>query len=115
MSPLLTCLVEQRLGLFQVGRIEPLLEPAIDGCEECTGLVAPALIAPEASKACRGSQLPRRRTLRPGYVQRLSQALFGLSFMTVGAQSKQLPFEPVLLGHEPVLPGPLRPAQRLGH
>src|SRR5271165_38683 len=42
---------EQRLRLFQIGRIEALGEPAVDRCEEITGFGPPALLAPQPGEA----------------------------------------------------------------
>jgi hypothetical protein len=52
-------LIEQRLGLFQIERVEALGEPAIDRSEKIVGLVPLPLIAPQSSKARRRAQLPR--------------------------------------------------------
>jgi hypothetical protein len=43
-------LVEQRLGVLQVCRIEALVEPAVDRRQELVRLGAPALLGPEASE-----------------------------------------------------------------
>ena len=40
-------LFEQRLGLFQIERVEAFGEPAVDRSEKITGLIALALIAEE--------------------------------------------------------------------
>jgi hypothetical protein len=40
-------LIEQRLGLSKIERIEALSEPAIDRREKVAGLITLALIAPE--------------------------------------------------------------------
>jgi hypothetical protein len=42
-------LIEQRLRVLQDGRVEAFGEPAVDRREESTGVVALALVAPEAS------------------------------------------------------------------
>jgi hypothetical protein len=50
-------LVEQRLGLLQIQRIEPLREPAVDRSQQFASLLRLALVAPEACEACaRASQ-----------------------------------------------------------
>jgi hypothetical protein len=41
-------LIEQRLGLLQVKRVEAFGEPTIDRREKITGFAAPVLLAPEA-------------------------------------------------------------------
>jgi L-alanine-DL-glutamate epimerase-like enolase superfamily enzyme len=53
---LLTQLVEQRLRLSQVGRVEAFGKPAVDRCEEMAGLITPALIAPQPGEAARRAQ-----------------------------------------------------------
>jgi hypothetical protein len=40
-------LIEQRLRLFQVERIEPLGKPAVDRIEKLAGLIPLVLIAPQ--------------------------------------------------------------------
>jgi hypothetical protein len=41
-------LMEQRLSLLQIERIEALYEPALDRSEEIEGLIALAMISPES-------------------------------------------------------------------
>ena len=50
-------LVEQRLGVLQIERIEAFGEPAIDRSEQFTGFIPLALIAPEPRHAHRRAQL----------------------------------------------------------
>ena len=52
-------LIEQRLGLLQIERVEAFGEPIIDGGEKIAGLIPPALIAPEPRHARRRTQFPR--------------------------------------------------------
>ncbi len=40
-------LVQQRLRLFQIGSVEALGEPAVDGCQQIARLAPPALFAPQ--------------------------------------------------------------------
>jgi len=49
-------LVEQRLGIFQIARVEAFGEPAIDRSEKIAGLIPLALIAPEPRHARRRAQ-----------------------------------------------------------
>ena len=51
-------LIEQRLRLFQIERIEPFGEPAVDRSKKIAGLIPLTLIAPEPRHAHRGTQLP---------------------------------------------------------
>src|SRR5262245_46378417 len=68
-------LVEQRLCLFQIERIEAFSEPAVDWSQQFAGLLRLALIAPEARHADRGSQLPELGALSPGHGERVVEAL----------------------------------------
>jgi hypothetical protein len=47
--------VEQRLGVFQIGGVETLGEPAIDPRQEVAGFGAPALLAPQPGDAHGGA------------------------------------------------------------
>ena len=53
--PLLRQLLEHRLGLLQVQRIEAFGEPAIDRCKKIAGLLSLAPITPELRHARRGA------------------------------------------------------------
>jgi hypothetical protein len=44
-------LIEQRLRLLQIARVEPLGEPAVNRSEQFACLLQPALVAPEAGEA----------------------------------------------------------------
>ena len=63
-------LIEQRLGVLEVGGVEAFGEPAVDRREQVAGLGALALIAPQASEAGRGAQLQGFRLLAAGGVDR---------------------------------------------
>jgi hypothetical protein len=53
-------LIEQRLRLFQIERVEPFDEPAVDRSEKFAGLLPLALIAPQSLHAVSsGHELPR--------------------------------------------------------
>src|SRR6202040_432803 len=54
----LSQLIEQRLGLFEVGGIEAFGEPAEDWGEQGGRLLRPALLAAQAGEACRAAQFP---------------------------------------------------------
>jgi hypothetical protein len=60
-GPLLGCtsgeLVQQRLGLLHVGRVEALGEPAIDGHEHLVGFGSLAVLLPQPTQAHSGAQL----------------------------------------------------------
>ena len=51
-------LLQQRLGVLQVGRIKALGEPAVDRCQQLTGCGALALLLPQPAQAHGGSQPP---------------------------------------------------------
>ena len=65
-------LVEQRLCLFQIERIEAFGKPAVDGCDR----IPLALIAPEPRHAHRGAEFPGPCLLRP----RDSERAFAISY-----------------------------------
>jgi hypothetical protein len=50
-------LVEQRLGLFQIARVEAFSEPTVDRSEQMAGFIPLALIAPEPREAGGGAKL----------------------------------------------------------
>ena len=51
-------LVEQRLCVFEIGRVEAFGEPAIDRCQQVAGFALAALVAAEPSEARDGAQFP---------------------------------------------------------
>ena len=51
-------LFEQRLGIFEVGCVEALGEPAVDRCEEIVGLSPPALLHPQPRETGRRPERP---------------------------------------------------------
>jgi hypothetical protein len=51
-------LVEQRLGILQIGGVEPLGEPAIDGNEQFARFSLATLIPAQLGEACHCAQLP---------------------------------------------------------
>src|SRR5215472_10331833 len=59
-------LVEQRLRLDEVARVEAFGEPAVDGREEVAGSGALALVAQQPREARRGAQLQGSRALLAG-------------------------------------------------
>ena len=56
-------LVQQRFCVFQIARIKPFSEPAVDRSEQVAGLITLALIAPEPRHAYRGAEFPGLRLL----------------------------------------------------
>jgi hypothetical protein len=51
--------LQQRLRLLQIARVEAFGEPAVDGSKKFARLLHPALVAPEAREAHCGAQFPR--------------------------------------------------------
>src|SRR5262249_23634680 len=51
-------LVERRLGLFQIARVEAFGEPPIDRSEKIASLIALSLITPEPRHAHCGAEFP---------------------------------------------------------
>ena len=58
-------LIEQTLRFFQIGGVEALGEPTVDGGEQIMSLGPPALLAPQPSEARRRAQLIGLGTLLP--------------------------------------------------
>src|ERR1700736_6094802 len=65
-AALRTELIEQDLGVLQVGGIESLSEPVVDVGEHCAGFITTAGIAKQPSKTHRRAQLPRLGPLLGG-------------------------------------------------
>jgi hypothetical protein len=59
-------LVEQRLGIFQVGGAEAFGEPSVDRREQAAGFAAAALVAAQPGKADGGAQFPELGLLLAG-------------------------------------------------
>jgi hypothetical protein len=66
-APALRQLVEKRLRLLQVERVEALGEPAVGRSEKFSGLIPFSLVAPEPRHSGGGAQLPGLCLLRPRY------------------------------------------------
>ena len=77
-------LVEQPLRVFQVGGVEALGEPSVDGCEQVAGLALPALLAPQPGEACSGAQFVAARALIAG--DRQGGAERGLGLRGIGVR-----------------------------
>jgi hypothetical protein len=79
-------LLQQRLRLFQIERIEALGEPAVDRSEQLAGLIPLALIAPESGKAGSGAQFGVFCTLPSRDAECLMIVLLGSSLVAGGIQ-----------------------------
>src|SRR5829696_1345213 len=87
-SRLFTQLFEQPLGVRQIGRIEPLREPAVDGHEEITSFDATTLVVPEPGEARGCAQLPELGTLAPSDRKRLPESEFGSVWLSAREQGR---------------------------
>src|SRR6516165_1806180 len=101
-SVLLSELVEQRLGVLEVGCGETFSEQAIDRRQQVAGFGAAALVAAEPGKAHSGAQFPELGPLLPGDAQRLAIQFLGSLGMPLPQQ--QLALVPAELGGEPARP-----------
>jgi hypothetical protein len=77
-------LIQQRLSLLQIERVEALGEPAVDRREKIAGLLSLALITPQPSQAHRRAQFPRLCLLRAGDGERALEAGFGFCRIRFG-------------------------------
>src|SRR5439155_19875190 len=66
-------IVEQRLCVLEVARVEAFGEPGVDRGEEGAGSVALALALPQPRQAGGGAQLERLGLLPPGNLQGLAE------------------------------------------
>jgi tetratricopeptide (TPR) repeat protein len=81
-------LVKQRLGLFQIERVEALGEPAVDRSEQIVGLIPLALMAPEPRHAHRRAQFPELRALPPRHFERVAIAIPRCCVLAHGLQQR---------------------------
>ena len=86
-------LVEQRLCLFEIGRIEALGEPAIDRRKEIAGFGAKALVAAKPGETDGGAQLPELGLLLHGDTEGFAVVFLGGFEMPLAQQ--QAAFVPV--------------------
>src|SRR5207249_10116103 len=86
-------LLEQRVRLLQVGRVEALGEPAIHLRQQVAGLIALALLLPEPTQGHGGAQLPGFSLLAARYAEGLLEAGFRADGVRLAQQ--ECPLEPV--------------------
>src|SRR5262249_55529467 len=55
---LVSQILQQRLRLLQIARVEPLSEPPVHRSQQIARLLHLALVAPEAREACGGAEFP---------------------------------------------------------
>jgi hypothetical protein len=89
-------LIEQCLGVLQVGGVEALGEPAIDRCQQRMRLCALALVMPRPREAGRGALFPELGVLLLCECKRL--AIAGLRCRMVAGLSKKIPSQTKGLG-----------------
>jgi len=70
-------LIEQRLRLFEVGRVEAFGEPVIDRRQKVASFRMAPLVAPQAAEARSDAQFPHLGLLLPGDAQRLAVLFLG--------------------------------------
>ena len=87
-------LVEQRLGLFEVGRVEAFGEPAEDWGEQGDRLLRPGLLSAQAGEAHRAAQFPGLCVLPACDVDAFLDGRFGLAHRP-GAGERRLAPEPI--------------------
>ena len=93
-EPLRRQLLEQRLRLLQIERVEALREPAVDRSKQFASLLRLALVAPEACKAHGGVEFPefcllpardRARALEIGFCVRALPQISSISQIIAGS------------------------------
>ena len=92
-------IVQQRLRLFEIRRVETLGEPAVDRGEKVARFGGAILLAAEPSEAHRGPQLPELGLLLLSNAQ--SFAIELLSSLGIPLPQQQLAFVPIQLRCEP--------------
>src|SRR5262249_43905467 len=70
-------LIQQCLGIFEVSRVEAFREPPIDWCQKVVGVLAFALLLPQASEAGSGTEFPGFSLLALGYMDGVLKTGFG--------------------------------------
>ena len=97
-------LVEQRLRLFQIERVEAFGEPAVDRSEQFAGLLRLPLIAPEPRHAHRGAQFPRFCLLLTCNRERPVEIFFGFRDVRFRRLQRNFSGHSVNLGLAPRFP-----------
>jgi hypothetical protein len=70
-------LSEQRFCLSEIGRVEPLGEPAVDRREKVAGFLAPTLLTTQPGIAHGSAQLPELGLLAPGDAEGFAVQVLG--------------------------------------
>ena len=108
-------LIEQCLCIFQIGGVEPLGEPGVDGREQAEGFPAPPLARQEPGEARGRAQLERFCSLVTGDLDRLAKRGFRPAFVELLHGKPQFALEPVEFRLITVGRGLLDLGKRLAH
>ena len=103
--------VEQRLCVFEIGRVEAFGEPAVKGREQVTRFDASPLFAPQPCSSGSQPQFEKPGTFAAGHVQASRNGVFkGFPGRGLGAKKHQL--DPVQFWRQPHLPISLEMRER---
>ena len=97
-------LIEQPLRFFQIGGVETLGKPAVDGRQQLTPFASPALLAPQPGEAYGGTQFIPPSALLAGNRQGGVERGFGLCRIGPRQLAHQLAAQAVQLCVRPLLP-----------
>src|SRR6266436_409628 len=95
-------LVQQRLRLLKVGRVEAFGEPAVDRHEDIAGFGAPALVVPKAREVGGGAQFPPLGALLLSGGYRLAKACISKIQVRDRFQQSEVRFKPLQLRFGPL-------------
>ena len=73
--------LQQGFGVLQVRRIKSLRKPTVHGREQVIGVLALALVLPQAGQAGVGAEFPRFGLLVASDIKGLAEAVFGLGLI----------------------------------
>jgi hypothetical protein len=77
-------LLQQRLRLLQIKRVEPFREPSVDRSEQFTSFLRLPLVSPETRKAYCGAEFPGLGLLLASYCARTTKTCFGIGCSAQG-------------------------------
>src|SRR4029077_3482701 len=108
-------LVQQRLRLFQIARVESFGEPTIDRSEKLASFVPLTLVVPEPRHAHGGAEFPRFRLLSARYSECTLEICFRFRSIGLLRLERDCARDPVGLGLEPSFFGCFDHAHRFAH
>ena len=94
-------LLQQRLRLLQIARVEPFSEPAVDRSQQFASLLHLALVAPEAREAHGGAEFQGFGLLLAGDGESALEIGFCLRCIRLGRLQRDLPGNAINFGLEP--------------